>query len=179
MKLFYFYIGGRTQTSLVELHDVRFAIAEKLEDTFDSLRKSWWGVPESLHLDCWGELVSADGHDVILRPAPAAEGADKLWFVNLGGYQPGMFSELHENVFAIAPTETKARAKALKNILHWRGHHMDNQYEVENIHDVSAQLGGNWHIHLEKTDTPKPFEFELGYWMIGRADMKKSTIKQS
>ena len=48
MKLFYFYIGGRTEKSLVELHDVRFGCGAQLEDTFDALRQSWWGVPDSL-----------------------------------------------------------------------------------------------------------------------------------
>jgi len=32
MKLFYIYIGGKTTTSLIELHDVRFTIGEKIEE---------------------------------------------------------------------------------------------------------------------------------------------------
>jgi len=51
MKLFAIYLGGKTETSLIEVHDVRFVIAEKMEDAYDTLRSEWWGVPESLHLD--------------------------------------------------------------------------------------------------------------------------------
>ncbi len=75
MKLFVFYIGGSTDTSLIELHDVRICAAETMEATYDDIRRTWWGTPESLHLDCWGELTAADGHRISLSAEkPAGEG---------------------------------------------------------------------------------------------------------
>lgn len=163
MKLFVFYIGGDTNTSLVELHDVRFAVAEKITDTYDELRASWWGRPGSLHLDCWGELCSADGYNIRLKSEPPT-GDEKLWFVNLGGYDPQQFTELHKNVFVVAPTASKAKVRALRQILDWKGHHQDEIFEVEkifNINDVAAAK--NLYIHFEKSDNPAPFEFSYGY----------------
>jgi hypothetical protein len=163
MKLFAFYIGGSTATSLIEVHDVRFAAAEKMEDAYDGIRDTWWGTPESLHLDCWGELTSADGYNIFLKDAPQAR-EDKLWFVNLGGYADGDFNELHKNIFVVAPTVSKAKVRALKAIIDWKGHHKDEMFEVEKIASIDDILAKSGHyIHLEKTDTPLPFTFKYGF----------------
>jgi hypothetical protein len=66
MKLFMFYVGGDCGNSNVELHDVRFSIGERPVDCFEDLRRQWWGEPKSLHLDCWGAVEQADGHDLEL-----------------------------------------------------------------------------------------------------------------
>ena len=158
MKLFAFYIGGMAEGSLIELHDVRIFAAEKMENAYDAIRKSWWGTPQSLHLDCWGELTSADGHNISLKKEPPAS-EDRLWFVNLGGYDPEDFNELHKNIFVVAPTESKAKVRALKTILHWKSHHKDELFDIESI---TNDLNG-WHIHLEKTDNPVPFAFKFGF----------------
>jgi hypothetical protein len=168
MKIFVCYIGGATATSRIELHDLQLFVGEKVEDGFDYLKKQWWGLPESLHLDCWGALEAADGHAITLRKTPA-QGEDKLWFVNLGGYDPAEFSELHKNVFVVAPTESKAKVRALKTILNWKSHHKDEMFEVEQVSclDDIAQ-GQGYYIHLAKTDAPRDFAFECGYWPIGK-----------
>lgn len=163
MKLFAFYIGGSTDTSLIELHDARFIAAETIEECYDEIQAGWWGKPSSLHLDCWGELTSADGHNITLKKEPYT-GEDKLWFVNLGGYDPAEFTELHKNVFIVAPTESKAKVKALKTILDWKSHHKDYMFDVEHITclDESAR-GKGYYVHLEPTDNPVPFTFKFGY----------------
>jgi hypothetical protein len=43
MKLFAFSVGGETETSNTELHDMRFAMGERMEDCYESLRRQWWG----------------------------------------------------------------------------------------------------------------------------------------
>lgn len=163
MKLYAYVLGGSTETSLIELHDVRICAGTSMQDTYDEIRRSWWGTPESLHLDCWGELTAADGHLITLSDQPPT-GADKLWFVNLGGYDPADFAELHKNVFVVAPTKSKAKVRALKEVLHWAGRHEDYTFDVEqvtSVNDILAQRG--LYIHLEKTDAPVTFEFKYGY----------------
>lgn len=169
MKLFAIYIGGSTTTSLIELHDMRFVIAPAIEDTYDELKRDWWGTPESLHIDCWGELKSADGYNITLREHPQEGFDQKLYFVNLGGYDPTEFSELHKNVFVVAPTESKAKVKALKTILDWQSHHEDYTYDVEQAVNLSALAAAkSLYIHLEATDTPTPFAFSCKYHPIGK-----------
>ncbi len=163
MKLFAILIGGSTDRSLIELHDMRFVIADSIEKTFDDLRASWWGTPDSLHIDCYGELASADGYNIHLRKEPSV-GDEKVYFVNLGAYDPQQFTELHKDVFVIAPTESKAKVKALKIIHDWSAHHVDFMYDIEKmfcLSDVAREK--SLYIHLEKTEKPEPFKFIAKY----------------
>ena len=102
MKLFMFYVGGDCGNSNIELHDVRFSAGETPEACHEDLRRQWWGTPKSLHLDCWGAVEQADGYDITLSPARTEQSEMKLFFLNLGGYDPDNFEELHRNVLLVA-----------------------------------------------------------------------------
>ena len=168
MKLFVIYIGGAHDKSFIELHDMRFIIADKIENTYDALRSSWWGKPGTLHLDAWGALEYADGYNIIIRDEPADNVENKLYFLNLGGYDSKEFTELHKNVFVVAPNESKAKVRALKQILDWESHHRDYQFEVDNVLDVSNILSDKQYIHLQQTDEERKFEFICKYIPIGK-----------
>jgi len=169
MKLFALYIGGATETSMIELHDMRFVIAKSLTDTYDELKRTWWGTPESLHIDCWGELTSADGHNIHLSPEPVENDGKNLYFVNLGGYDPDEFTELHKNIFIVAASESKAKVKALKMILDWKSHHKDYLFDVEKTVNISALAAEkSLHLHLEETQNPVPFTFSCKYHPLGK-----------
>ncbi len=72
MKLFAIYIGGEFKGANIELHDMRFVVAPSIADTYEALKGQWWGVPKSLHVDCWAEITEIDGYKVELRPEPFA-----------------------------------------------------------------------------------------------------------
>jgi hypothetical protein len=167
MKLFMFYVGGSCRNSNVELHDVRFSIGETPEACYDDLRRQWWGDANSLHLDCWGEVGQADGHDVALTTDAPRGGGDKLFFVNLGGYDPGEFSELHQNVLLVAPDAKAAKAKALARIQGWSEPHKDKLFEVEAAIDVTASMRRyGYCLELTKAKDEKPFAFVCRYLPI-------------
>lgn len=166
MKLFMFYVGGNCGNSNVELHDVRFSIGETPDECRDDLRKQWWGDPKSLHLDCWGEVEQADGYDVAITrdPPRAGAGAEKLFFVNLGGYDPEEFSELHKNILLVASNAKAATAKALTRIGNWALPHKDKVFEVEKTVDVTAMMERyGCSLTLTKASREKPFRFECDY----------------
>jgi len=143
---------------------MRFVIAERIEDTYDQIRDSWWGKPEKLHIDAWGELKYADGYNIQFKNEPTKDTENKLFFVNLGGYDSNEFTELHKNVFIVAPNESKAKVKALKQILHWESYHKDYLFEVENILDIAKITAKeDLYLHLEETDDELPFEFTCKY----------------
>ncbi|MBZ5763073.1 DUF1543 domain-containing protein [Rhizobium sp. VS19-DR104.2] len=169
MKLFMFYIGGDCGNSNIELHDVRFSIGETAEDCRDDLRKQWWGEPKSLHLDCWGEVQQADGYDVTLTTKPlASEPETKLFFVNLGGYDPSEFGELHRNILLVAPDAKAATKKALQQIRNWKLPHKDNVFEVEKAVDVTELMGRyGYCLQLTEETSVKPFGFTCAYIRIG------------
>ena len=167
MKLYMFYVGGNCGNSNVELHDVRFSIGETAEECHGDLREQWWGEPKSLHLDCWGAVEQADGFDITLTKDAPQESPDKLFFVNLGGYDPAQFSELHRNVLLVAPDAKAAKAKALAQIRSWSLPHKDKLFEVEKAIDVTALLEAyGYSLSLQPAAEEKPFSFVCDYLPI-------------
>jgi len=159
MKLFAFYVGGETETSNTELHDMRFAVGERMEDCYESLRRQWWGTAESLHIDCWAELTHSDGYSFELREEPFS-GSEKLFFANLGGYDPEQFTEIHKNVFVVAADKKAAIKRALASVNHWMKPHRDALFELEHIiglADVAESHGVHIHIFPTSNDQPLPF----------------------
>src|ERR1700710_3085832 len=164
MKLYMFYVGGNCGNSNVELHDVRFSIGQTAEDCHDDLRKQWWGDSDSLHLDCWGAVEQADGFDIVLTKDAPQDGAEKLFFVNLGGYDAREFSELHRNVLLVASDTKAAKAKALTLIKGWSLPHKDSLFEIEKAIDVTAQLKARgYFLRLKPAIEEKPFKFVCDY----------------
>ena len=41
--LYLVVVGGRSPKANIELHDVRWVIGSKIEDTYDQLRNDWFG----------------------------------------------------------------------------------------------------------------------------------------
>ena len=152
MKLFAIYIGGEHPGANIKVHDIRFIVAPTIKATHPALLAQWWGKPGSLHIDCWSEIAHADGHGVSLRPEPFA-GKQKLYYVNLGGYDGVSFAEQHHNMFVVAPSLAAAKARAIQFAPAWSDLHRDDLYEAEQAFclDDAAQ-GQRLHIHL----TPSP-----------------------
>ncbi len=168
MKLFMFYVGGSCRNSNIELHDVRFSIGETPESCFEDLQRQWWGDPESLHLDCWGPVNQADGFDVEVTADTTRVGNERLFFANMGGYDPRVFAELHRDILLVATDAKAAKQRALSRIQNWTMPHKDNLFEVENLLDLSkAASDCGCSIRLTKAVTERPFEFSCEYLPIG------------
>lgn len=169
MKLFAIYIGGEFPGANIEIHDVRFVVASSIEDTHDALRQQWWGISRSLHIDCWAEIGHADGYDISLRDEPFV-GPERLFFVNLGGYEPGEFAERHRNVFVVAENEAKAKSRALKLVRGWIEPHRDDLYEAEKAFCLDEMAEKQrLHIHLEPATTIRELAFTCQYIPIRKA----------
>ncbi len=170
MQLFIIYIGGSHSQSLIELHDIRFVIADCIEETYDILRQNWWGTPKSLHLDAWGVLKSADGYSIHLSEELPEDPTNKLYFVNLGGYDSTQFTELHKNVFVVAKDEQDAKQKAVQQVKDWESPHKDYLHEVDGFVDLDELIKKQYkgYIHLKKETGTKPFEFICKYTPIGQ-----------
>ncbi|OYW90385.1 MAG: hypothetical protein B7Z18_11475 [Alishewanella sp. 32-51-5] len=108
MQLFLVYLGGTAPGANIELHDVRFVVGKRIEDTYPQLRQQWFGTQKGLHLDSYLAL-----HNIRLSTAPVQQQV-KLFFVNFGGYYPGKIAEQHDFMLCVAGSaaEAKTRAKA-------------------------------------------------------------------
>jgi hypothetical protein len=168
MKLFMFYVGGDCANSNVELHDVRFSLGNSPEDCYEDLRRQWWGEPKSLHLDCWGPVEQADGFDITLTTEAPSDTSSKLFFVNLGGYNPLDFAELHKNILIVAPDASAAKQKAMSQINDWSQPHKDRIFEIEKAIDLTALMRSyGCFLSLRRATIPKPFVFQCEYLPIG------------
>ncbi|MFN3877523.1 MAG: DUF1543 domain-containing protein [Brevundimonas sp.] len=149
MKLFAIYIGGEHPAANIEVHDMRFVAAPSIEATYETLLAQWWGREGTLHIDCWSEISQADGYEISLLPE-RYEGKDKLYYVNLGGYDGVAFAEQHRNVFVVADSLHGAKARAIKQATGWTDAHRDEMYEAEQAFALDdAAQAERLHIHLK------------------------------
>ena len=164
-KLFAVYLGGRAPRCNTELHDVVFVTGPSIEATYDHLMDLWFGAPERLHLDSYMELDIVDGHRVTLADT-APDNGKSLYFINLGGYADGLFTELHANMIVVAANEQEAKARAKRDLMR-NGEqevHTDDLYDVDDCLEIS-RIGAH-HVVLEPTtatSTPWPVN---GYHII-------------
>ena len=162
--LFLVVLGGRALKANVELHDVRWVVGPKIEDTFNVLRKNWFGSIDGLHIDSFKKIEHVDGYKINLKNFEKIKIKNKkliiqndlqknLWFVNIGGYDPSSMQEKHEFGLVVASSslEAKNRAKS-KWLKGCRKKHKDDIASLNKLISCDdCQLIkniGSWEIEL-------------------------------
>ena len=118
--LYLVVLGGRAEKANIELHDVRWVVGSKIEETYDTLRKDWFGSSKGLHIDSYKKIQYIDGHKINLINVERNKIGKKqlvkkivpkknLWFVNIGGYNPTSMQEKHEFGLVIASSKLEAK----------------------------------------------------------------------
>ena len=170
-KLFAVVLGGYAPRCNTELHDVVFVVGESLESTYPLLLQNWFGTPESCHVDAWAELAVVDGFRVRLDRNPV-QGAQRLYFINLGAYDPRHFGELHACAFLVSDHPRKVRERARAELLAGKvAVHTDELFEVDDCLELTEVDGR--HVHLEAVDESPPLEFHNEYLVIPREVVKR------
>jgi len=164
-KLFAVYLGGGAPKCNTELHDVVFAVGESIEDTYEQLMDKWFGTPKGLHLDSWMELTVVDGYEIAIADKKP-DRKEKLFFINLGAYVDGEFTEHHANMFLVAESKEEAKEKGKAALSHkWVNRpHTDDLYDVDDCLEV-GDLGGAY-VVLEKTGAGNQMQPVNGYHLI-------------
>ena len=165
-ELYLFYVGGNAGKSNIEVHDIQFVVADSVEAAIPHLQAAWFGDPDKLHLDGYQIVRWVAGYDVQLS-RERSTAAEKLYFVNVGGYSPHTLAELHEFGLFVAPDAAGAKQQALASLLVGSvQQHKDNLKEVDN-QLLLDQLQG-YHIHLQPNPAgqPDPILWQ-GYRPIG------------
>jgi hypothetical protein len=157
-------LGGRSKKANIELHDVRWVVGSKIEDTYDTLRKYWFGSLKGLHIDSYKKIEYIDGYKINLIKSERENIAQKqlakknkakknLWFVNLGGYYPTSMQEKHEFGFVIASNKLEAKNLAKsKWLFGCKKKHKDDIASLEMLTSCDdcelIKNIGNWEIEL-------------------------------
>ena len=167
--LYLVVLGGRAQKANIELHDVRWVVGSKIEDTYDTLRKDWFGSPKGLHIDSYKKIKYIDGYkinliniekDKIEKNQLVKKNKTKkyLWFVNIGGYNPTCMQEKHE--FGLLTASNKLEAKNIaksKWLIGCKKKHNDDIASLEmliNCDDCELiKKIGTWEIELTQDNS--------------------------
>ncbi len=157
-------LGGRAEKANIELHDVRWVVGSKIEDTYDTLRNDWFGSSKGLHIDSYKRIQYVDGHKINLisfekeklenrQLVKIKKAKKKLWFVNIGGYNPTSMQEKHEFGLVIASNKLEAKniAKS-KWLIGCKKKHKDDLASLEKLISCDdcelIKKIGNWQIEL-------------------------------
>ena len=162
--LYLVVLGGRVSKANIELHDVRWVVGSKIEDTFDTLRNDWFGSPRGLHIDSYKKIKYLDGYKINLRNVenlkiksnkfPNKSNTKKnLWFVNIGGYYPSSMQEKHEFGLVVAPNKLEAKNIAKSKWLNGcKKKHKDDIASLETLISCDdcelIEKIDNWEIEL-------------------------------
>ena len=162
--LFLVVLGGRAKKANVELHDVRWVIGSKIEDTYEALRRDWFGTFEGLHIDSYKKINYVDGYRINLKNIENEKFKNNkfhninirqqnLWFINIGGYDPSSMQEKHEFGLVVAKSSLEAKNKAKSKWLSgYKKKHKDNIYPLKNLSEIDEiqpiKNIGNWEIEL-------------------------------
>jgi len=149
-SLFLVVLGGRLPGVHIELHDVRFVAGSSMEATLPELRRQWFGSRSGLHLDSWMRVRGVDGYRVVLRREPFS-GPERLWFVNMGGYDPEQLAEQHAFGLFVATSPQAAKAAARRRLLpEALERHKDDLHELklETVQGAAEGEEGGWAVHL-------------------------------
>ncbi|UOE46719.1 DUF1543 domain-containing protein [Mucilaginibacter sp. SMC90] len=178
LKLFMLMLGCKPPGRHVEQHDVFFGIAPSLRDLVPEIQ-AFWPEPEKIHIDAWREVSTVDGYAVkIAQRGNNIPQDNKLFFINLGGYQPDKFEEQHyvvltvQNDFASASKNAKETFFFKHNHFAGANSHIDDKYgvDVDDIYNVEDILNPaqteKYQIELiPNADLPED-KITLGYFKL-------------
>ena len=160
--LFLVVLGGRANKANIELHDVRWVVGSKIEDTYNVLRSDWFGSMQGLHIDSYKKIKYVDGYKINLKNCEKDKKLvnlkklqKQLWFINIGGYNPFSMQEKHEFGLVVASSSLEAiNIAKSKWLIGFQKKHKDDIDSLEILIDCDdckpIRKVGSWEIELIK-----------------------------
>lgn len=145
-KLFMILLGCKPLGRHTEQHDIFFGIADELKELVPAMRKFWPEAKGKIHLDAYRIVNYVDGYKVAIQPrnVPNIINDQQLFFINLGGYQEGIFEELHYKMLLLGADKDLAVKNAKKSSFfkNYITPHIDDKYgvDVDDIFNIEEAL---------------------------------------
>ena len=135
-NLFIVMLGGRHARANTEVHDVVLAVGDSLEDVYPQLKNAWFGEQKGLHIDAWAQMngVECEGqkYQIQFSNAQPNSSEQKLFLINLGGYDAREFGELHRYILVVAQNAMLAKQRGKAHFSqHWQKQHTDRVLDVD------------------------------------------------
>lgn len=180
LKLFMVLLGSKAPGRTVEQHDFFFGIGTSLKDLLPQMIDFWPETGKSLHIDGWREVTCVDDHrvQVLHKGIVEIEQGERLFFINLGGYQTGKLEEQHYTLLTVqqdrkSAVKTSVGTNFFKQqsiaAVKSAAAHIDEKYgiDVDEIYRIEDLLPDvikeKYSIILEPADARQPDEIHLGY----------------
>ena len=136
-KLFMLLLGCRPKGRFTEQHDVLFSIGNDLPALLPDIA-AFWPDGGKIHIDAWREVTKVDGFSIRVVEKNAREPqAEKLFFINLGGYKESVFEEYHYKLLAIGKEKSMAIKTAKETAFYQHmgvpgaDSHIDDKYGID------------------------------------------------
>ncbi len=140
--LYVVMLGGKHPAAKIEVHDVVFALGDSLADCYPQLRANWFGQANGLHIDSWMAVDGIDGYRLEWSNQAPAANELRLFFINLGGYQTGLFGEEHRYLLVVAKDIAGAKTLGKQQIMNiWDKPHTDNIIDVDDCIPIDYVAG--------------------------------------
>ena len=175
-KLFMLLLGCCPKGRHTEQHDVFFGIADNLFSLVPSINSFWPEANGNIHIDAWRNVTAVNGYHIEICTAGVyADHAEKLFFINLGGYAKDVFDEAHHKMLVIGTSKAEAILQAKQSLFYksmgfdGATSHIDDKYgvdvdEVFEIEDVlSKETRANYRLKIGKKNDGVEDEIHLGY----------------
>jgi hypothetical protein len=180
LKLFILLLGSKPPGRHTEQHDVFFGVGSSLQQLLPDIKAFWPEAADKIHIDAWREVTTVDDYrvEIVDRSSGhenALKSAQKLFFVNLGGYLPGRFEEQHYILLTVKPDKTLAFNEAKQTLFFKHNHfdgaysHIDDKYgiDVDDLYEIedilSASQKEKYRIELIPSADLAEDEINLGY----------------
>lgn len=135
-SLFIVMLGGRHARANTEVHDVVLAVGDSLEEIHPQLKNAWFGELAGLHIDAWAQINGVEfeykNYQIYFSNAQPNQSEQKLYLINLGGYDVREFGELHRYVLVVAQNPMVAKERGKQYFAqHWQKQHTDRVLDVD------------------------------------------------
>jgi hypothetical protein len=185
LKLFMLLLGSKAPGRHVEQHDYFFGIASNLKDLIPDIKAFWRGTSANLHIDGWREVNAVEGYriKVVTKEDADITSPNKLFFINLGGYQSGKLEEQHYVVLTVKDDRALAIQEAKKTVffrentiagMKGANSHIDDKYgiDVDDIYRIDEMLNpmlkDKYHIEITPAEGLPEDEIHLGYFRLDK-----------
>ncbi|MCC9042727.1 DUF1543 domain-containing protein [Myroides sp. M-43] len=179
--LFMIMLGATPKGRHIEQHDIYFGIGNEIKDLIPQVAAFWSEAGPKLHIDAWKEVNTVQNYKIeVVNREDYVSNDLKLFFINLGGYKPGIFDEFHQTCLVVANSQkdaiqyVKSTAFYEEYNLPPRGYsHVDNKYglDVDDIYEIDEILNEDFRRQYAIAITPSTESLiedhiELGYMKL-------------
>lgn len=138
LHLYMILLGCRPKGRFTEQHDIFFGIGRSLAGLVPAIKASWPEAKGAVHIDAWRKITQvADYAITVSEKADTKSNAQRLFFINLGGYKPGEFDEFHYKIVVVAANKAEAIQQAKQTAFYrhtgFKGatSHIDDKYGID------------------------------------------------